>query len=137
MYCLFFFFSVFESCSCSLSAFACAVAFEVLVSGCLWGFGEAKKCMALLFYTHGDFCRLFVIIRLEDQNESTDESESQGTTFSFHFPRFKTFLDGVGAFPRPAKGHRRGSSVYRHVFTRACSVYLRQHAPHNTAEWVG
>jgi hypothetical protein len=48
------------------------VAFAVHVS-VLWDFGEAKNVWRCFFlHTHGDFCRLSIITRPEDQSESAD-----------------------------------------------------------------
>ena len=107
-----FFFSVFESRLARSLHLRAQWRSRYMYRFVLWGFGEAKKCMALLlFYTHGDFCRLFVITKA-------------GRPQRKHAP----FSQLTCSFSRPAKGHRRGSSVDRHIFSRVSRpVYLRQH----------
>ena len=111
-----FFFSVFESRLARSLHLRAQWRSRYMYRFVLWGFGEAKKCMALLlFYTHGDFfCRLFVITKAgrPKRKHRCDFQKSSRSTFSL----------------RTSKGHRRGSSVSRHVFSRVSRpVYLRQH----------
>jgi hypothetical protein len=72
--------------------------------------------MALLFYT---FCRLFVITRAEDQNESTDHLSTSVAWIASNGPN-QTVLNS-----EPFRGLQRGIGVgaaWTDTSFRACSI---------------